>query len=59
MKTNTVGSYYWMRATNSQLKFQEKIKIIQKVKIPSAMNFIIKNYYIFQTIDIFDDVPCY
>lgn len=59
MKTNTVGSYYWMRTTNSQLKFQEKIKIIQKVKIPSVMNFIIKNYYIFHTIDVFDDVPCY
>ena len=31
MKTKRIGSYHWMQATNGQLSFKEKVKLIQKL----------------------------
>jgi hypothetical protein len=37
MKTIRIGSYNWMQATNGQLSFKEKIKLIQKIMLPSIL----------------------
>ncbi len=40
MKSIKIGSYQWMQATNGQLNFKEKIKLIQKIIMPSILNSI-------------------
>ncbi len=45
MKTKRIGSYHWMQATNGQLNFKEKIKLIQKIMLPSVIASIKTNYF--------------
>lgn len=54
MKTKRIGSYHWMQATNSQLSFKEKIKLIQKIMLPSVMASIKINYFRFKPSHDFD-----
>lgn len=54
MKNIRIGSYQWMQATNGQLSFKEKIKLIQKIMMPSILSSIKINYYRFQTGNDFD-----
>lgn len=54
MKSIKIGSYQWMQATNGQLNFKEKIKLIQKIMMPSILNSIKINYHRFQTSNDFD-----
>ncbi|MFH4081921.1 phosphohydrolase, partial [Acinetobacter baumannii] len=49
MKNIRIGSYHWMQTTNGQLRFKEKIKLIQKIMVPSILSSIKINYYRFQT----------
>ncbi len=39
MKNIGIGSYQWMQTTNGQLSFKEKIKLIQKIMMPSILEF--------------------
>ncbi|MCU4344487.1 HD domain-containing protein [Acinetobacter pittii] len=54
MKTKRIGSYHWMQATNGQLSFKEKIKLMQKIMLPSVMASIKINYFRFKPFSNFD-----
>ncbi|MFW1919966.1 phosphohydrolase, partial [Acinetobacter baumannii] len=54
MKTKRIGSYHWMQATNGQLSVKEKIKLIQKLMLPSVMASIKINYFRFKISHDFD-----
>ncbi len=46
MKNIRIGSYHWMQTTNGQLRFKEKIKLIQKIMVPSILSSIKKKIII-------------